>query len=132
MSVSTTMWQHTLPRALPENQEAECKIPLTLYFNTGTVPAFSSRPSVVRYCCPFSGGSMPRRSLSPTTGWWPALLAVCLSSMILGCAALSSRPHLASGHPSVTWQATDFRVIARTVEGAERDLYTFTLVLDET
>lgn len=75
---------------------------------------------------------MPRRSLSPTTGWWSALVAVCLSSMIMGCAALSSRPHLASGHPSVTWQATDFRVIARTVEGVERDLYTFTLVLDET
>jgi predicted aspartyl protease len=75
---------------------------------------------------------MSCRPLSPATGLRPPLLAVCLSLMITGCAALSSRPHVASGHPSVAWQATDFRVIARTVEGAERELYTFTLVLDET
>ena len=75
---------------------------------------------------------MPRRSLPQVTGLRYALLAVCLSVMITGCAALSPRPRLASGHPSVAWQATDFRVVARTVDGAERELYTFTLVLDET
>ena len=75
---------------------------------------------------------MLRRSLPQAIGLRPALLAVCLSVMITGCAAFSLRPYLASGHPGVAWQATDFRVMARTVDAAERKLYTFTLVLEET
>lgn len=75
---------------------------------------------------------MLRRLLQQAAGWRPALLAVCLSVMIMGCAAFGARPQLAGGHPGVAWQATDFRVMARTVDKAERELYTFTLVLEET
>lgn len=75
---------------------------------------------------------MPRRSQPQATGLGHALLAVCLSVMITGCTALSPNPRVESGHPSVLWQATDFRVSARTIDKAERQLYTFTLVLEET
>lgn len=60
---------------------------------------------------------MLRRSLPLAAGWRYALLAVCLSVMISGCAAFGARPQPASGHPGVAWQATDFRVVARTVDG---------------
>src|SRR5262249_410227 len=78
------------------------------------------------------GGPMPRRFLPQVTGLRYALLAIYLSVIIAGCAGLSPRPYLTGEHPSVAWQATDFRVVTRTVDGAERELYTFTLVLDET
>jgi len=32
----------------------------------------------------------------------------------------------------IIWQVTDFRIVARSVQGTPRDLYTFTLVLQET
>lgn len=75
---------------------------------------------------------MLRLSRRHATGLRHALLAVCLSVMTMGCAAFGARPQLASGYPGVAWQATDFRVMARTVDEAERELYTFTLVLEET
>jgi len=75
---------------------------------------------------------MPRRSPSQAIGLRYALLATCLGIMITGCAALTPPSRVASGHPAVAWQATDFRVIARTVDDADRELYTFTLVLEET
>lgn len=62
---------------------------------------------------------MLHRSLRQATGLWYALLAVCLSAMITGCATFGARPQPASGHPGVAWQATDFRVVACTVDSVE-------------
>lgn len=56
------------------------------------------------------------------------LLGVALS--LIGCA---SRQVARTGVDGpVTWQVTDFRLIERAIQGTPRDLYAFTLVLEET
>jgi hypothetical protein len=52
-------------------------------------------------------------------------LGVTLAS--IGCAA-----SLAGRSGPIAWQATDLRMVERSVEGTTRDLYTLTLVLQET
>ena len=73
---------------------------------------------------------MLRRLLPPATGLGTALLAVCVNIVLTACTTLS--PHLDAEPASITWHATDFRVITRTLDGIERTLYTFMLVLEET
>jgi hypothetical protein len=55
------------------------------------------------------------------------LLVLCTALGLTGCIA-----HLKGVSGPVTWQATDLRVIERSVSGAARDIYAFTLVLEET
>ena len=70
------------------------------------------------------------RLLPPATGLGAALLAVCVTIMLTACTTPSPRR---DAEPApIAWQATDFRVITRTVDGVERTLYTFMLVLEET
>jgi len=73
---------------------------------------------------------MLRRLLPPATGLGAALLAVCVPIVLTACTTPSPR-HDAEPTP-IAWQATDFRVITRMVDGVERTLYTFMLVLEET
>ena len=71
---------------------------------------------------------MLRRLLPPPTGLGTALLAVCVNIVLTACTPPSPR-HDAELAP-IVWRATDFRVITRTVDGVERTLYTFMLVLE--
>jgi predicted aspartyl protease len=73
---------------------------------------------------------MPRRLLPSATGLSTALLAVCVHLVLTACTTLS--PRVDPGSAPIAWQATDFRVITRTIDGVERTLYTFMLVLAET
>ena len=73
---------------------------------------------------------MLRRLLPPTTGLGAALLAVCVTIVLTACTTPS--PRRDAEPASIAWQATDFRAITRTVDGVERTLYTFMLVLEET
>jgi len=73
---------------------------------------------------------MLRRLLPPTIALGAALLAVCVTIVLTACTTPSPRRN-AEPAP-IAWQATDFRVITRTVDGVERTLYTFMLVLEET
>ena len=59
-----------------------------------------------------------------------ALLAVCVPLVLSACTTLG--PRLDAKPASIAWHATDFRVITRTLDGVERTLYTFMLVLQET
>jgi predicted aspartyl protease len=70
------------------------------------------------------------RLLPPATGLGAALLAVCVPIVLTACTTLS--PRLDAEPASIAWHATDFRVITRTIDGVERTLYTFMLVLEET
>jgi predicted aspartyl protease len=73
---------------------------------------------------------MLRRLLPPATGLGTVLLAVCVPLVLTACTTLP--PRLDAEPAPVAWHATDFRVITRTVDGVERSLYTFMLVLEET
>jgi predicted aspartyl protease len=73
---------------------------------------------------------MLRRLPPPATSLGVAFLAVCVHVVLISCTPLS--PRLDGASVPVAWQATDFRVITRTVAGVERQLYTFMLVLEET
>jgi hypothetical protein len=52
---------------------------------------------------------------------------VVLGTTMMGCTA-----YLKGMSGPVAWQATDLRIIERSVSGADRDIYTFALVLEET
>jgi hypothetical protein len=56
-----------------------------------------------------------------------ASVLVVLGTTMVGCTAC-----LKGRSGPVAWQATDLRVIERSVSGAERDIYAFSLVLEET
>src|SRR5262245_19247511 len=73
---------------------------------------------------------MLRRLLLPATSLGAALLAVCVTIVLTACTTPS--PCRDAEPVPIVWQATDFRVITRTVDGAERTLYMFMLVLEET
>src|SRR5437879_13881155 len=60
----------------------------------------------------------------------PVLLTLAAALVVTGCTERQVRVTGASG--SIAWQVTDFRIVARSVQGTPRDLYTFTLVLQET
>jgi len=70
------------------------------------------------------------RLLSPAAGLGAALLAVCVNVVLTACTLPS--PRLDAEPAPIAWQATDFRVITRMVDGVERTFYTFLLVLEET
>jgi hypothetical protein len=72
---------------------------------------------------------MLRRLPPPATSLGVAFLAVYMHVVLISCTTRS--PRLDGEAAPVAWQATDFRVITRTVAGAERNLYTFMLVLEE-
>jgi predicted aspartyl protease len=55
------------------------------------------------------------------------LLAWCIALLLPGCTT-----YLRGVSGAVAWRATDLRVVERSVAGAERDIYAFTLVLEET
>jgi hypothetical protein len=65
---------------------------------------------------------MLRRLLPPATGLGAALLAVYVNIVLTACTTPS--PHLDAEPTPIVWQATDFRVITRMVDGVERTLYT--------
>jgi predicted aspartyl protease len=54
-------------------------------------------------------------------------MLVVLGTMMMGCTA-----YLRGKNGPVAWQATDLRVIKRSISGADRDIYAFALVLEET
>jgi len=58
------------------------------------------------------------------------LLTLCAVLVVIGCPEHQARVIGASG--PIAWQVTDFRIVARSVQGTQRDLYSFTLVLQET
>ena len=60
----------------------------------------------------------------------PVLLTLAAALVVTGCTERQVRVTGASG--PIAWQVTDFRIVARSVQGTPRDLYTFTLVLQET
>lgn len=68
-----------------------------------------------------------RQGLGTATSVTSVFLVLCTALAIIGCTA-----SLKGVSGPVTWQATDLRVIARSVSGAARDIYAFTLVLEET
>ena len=55
------------------------------------------------------------------------LMLLCTGMAVTGCTA-----YLKGVSGPVAWQATDLRVLERSVAGTERDVYAFTLVLEET
>jgi hypothetical protein len=52
---------------------------------------------------------------------------VVLGTTMMGCTA-----YLKGMSGPVAWQATDLRIIERSVSGADRNIYAFALVLEET
>ena len=58
------------------------------------------------------------------------LLTLSATLVIIGCT--ERQIHAAGASGPIAWQVTDFRIVARSVQGTPRDLYTFTLVLQET
>src|SRR5215510_7495785 len=55
------------------------------------------------------------------------VVAALLALGVPGCA-----PQLTGHSGALTWEVTDLRIVERSVAGTARDLYTFTLVLQET
>jgi hypothetical protein len=74
---------------------------------------------------------MLRRLLPPATGPGAALLAVCVIVQSVLTACTTPSPRRGAEPAPIAWQATDFRIITRTVDGVERPLYMFMLVLEE-
>jgi clan AA aspartic protease (TIGR02281 family) len=58
------------------------------------------------------------------------LLTFSAALIIAGCA--ERQIHVTGASGPVAWQVTDFRIVTRSMQGTPRDLYTFTLVLQET
>ena len=58
------------------------------------------------------------------------LLTLSATLVIAGCA--ERQVHVTGVSGPIVWQVTDFRIVERTVHGAPRALYTFTLVIQET
>jgi hypothetical protein len=58
------------------------------------------------------------------------LLTLSAALVVTGCT--ERQVHVTGVSGSIVWQVTDFRIVARSVQGTRRDLYTFTLVLQET
>src|SRR5678815_5768873 len=56
-----------------------------------------------------------------------ASMLVVLGTTMMGCTA-----YLKGISGPIAWQATDLRIIERSVSGADRDIYAFALVLEET
>ena len=73
-----------------------------------------------RYC------PIRRAALCMTSLLW----ALGIMMIVTGCAGLRAPLRGESG--PVAWQVTDLRIVERAVAGTARDLYTFTLVLQET
>jgi predicted aspartyl protease len=58
------------------------------------------------------------------------LLTLSAALVVIGCT--ERQVHVTGASGPIAWQVTDFRIVARSVQGTPRDLYTFTLVLQET
>lgn len=58
------------------------------------------------------------------------LLTLSAALVVIGCTERQIHVNGASG--PLVWQVTDFRIVARSVQGTPRNLYAFTLVLQET
>ena len=69
----------------------------------------------------------PHQGLRAGTRLAGVLLMLCTGMAVSGCTA-----YLKGVSGPVAWQATDLRVLERSVAGTERDIYAFTLVLEET
>ena len=76
--------------------------------------------------CPRRSRPVRRATLYITRMLW----ALSMTMVIMGCAGLRAPLQGVSG--PVAWQVTDLRMMERAVAGTARDLYTFTLVLQET
>jgi predicted aspartyl protease len=86
--------------------------------------------TTVAQCRPIHCACSYRRTLREPIEIAYVLLAVLMSVVLVGCAALGPRLDGVSG--PIAWEATDLRVVERNVAGANRDLYAFTLVLKAT
>src|SRR5215831_17316437 len=58
------------------------------------------------------------------------LLTLWAVLVVTGCP--ERQAHVTGVSGPIVWQVTDFRIVARSVQGTPRDLYSFTLVLQET
>ena len=76
--------------------------------------------------CPGRSRPVRRAALCITRTLW----TLGIMMVVTGCAGLRTSLQGVSG--PVAWQVTDLRMVERAVEGTARDLYTFTLVLQET
>jgi predicted aspartyl protease len=75
----------------------------------------------------YNGYDTPCQRLQTGPGLAGVLLVLCTGMLVTGCTA-----YLKGVSGPVAWQATDLRVVERSVAGTERDIYAFTLVLEET
>ena len=66
--------------------------------------------------------AIERGPINPLVG-----VLVVLGTTMMGCTA-----YLKGMSGPIAWQATDHRIIERSVSGADRDIYAFALVLEET
>jgi len=58
------------------------------------------------------------------------LFMLSVALVVTGCT--ERQVHVTGASGPIAWQVTDFRIVVRSVQGTPRDLYTFTLVLQET
>lgn len=79
-------------------------------------------------------GSIPRNNDDqPRQGrWMGTRLAGVLLVLYMGMVVPGCTTHRQGVSGPVAWQATDLRIVPRSVAGAARDIYAFTLVLAET
>src|SRR2546428_10267496 len=64
--------------------------------------------------------------------WLLARVLLTLSAALVVTGCTERQVHVTGASGPIAWQVADFRIVARSVQGTPRELYTFTLVLQET
>jgi hypothetical protein len=64
--------------------------------------------------------------------WSLARVLLTLSAVLVVTGCTERQVHVTGASGPIAWQVTDFCIVARSVQGTPRDLYTYTLVLQET
>ena len=64
--------------------------------------------------------------------WILARVLLTLSAALIVIRCTERQGHVTVASGPIAWQVTDFCIVARSVQGTPRDLYTFTLALPET
>src|SRR4029453_4672235 len=93
---------------------------------------WSLSEAMARHATPWVNGAvLPNLEAA---SWYHRALRVVLL-MVAGLLALGvpgCAPQLTGNSGALTWEVTDLRIVERSVAGTARNLYTFTLVLQET
>src|SRR5215472_1852760 len=64
--------------------------------------------------------------------WLLVRVLLMLGAVLVVTGCPEHQAHVTGASGPIAWQVTDFRIVVRSVQGTPRDLYTFTLVLQET